>query len=330
MHKQSVIIPFLYLAITSIGCSPSSKKYDSSEENATGKTPLSQESDLSDEFAIAKLTIHGVWEKLDCTKAETGGTQELWYQETITIGEQTWDSVNRYYKDKDCSELDTYQPSETSEEHNLKYSLGKKLEGHSNRYELDILPLESLNLPGFYTIVEFDAQTLRLGGGNASTQGDSVENRVNDISDRQFTRKSCKLALSAQMSDSNVSCEATSSEHGIPNSVNQNQQETEAENPNAINSWDFENVSKVNIVYFSSMDGEPLGRYILENKPEKKWSENEKFSFQETSRDQWSIYLYDESRKVRLQLDLHTRTIYYTDESSERRAQYNITDASEG
>ena len=49
-----------------------------------------------------------------------------------------------------------------------------------------------------------------------------------------------------------------------------------------------------------------------------------RFRFDETGRDDWSVYLHDASRKVDLQIDLHTGTIYYTDPDTPREALYRI------
>lgn len=53
-----------------------------------------------------------------------------------------------------------------------------------------------------------------------------------------------------------------------------------------------------------------------------------RFSFQETGRDDWSVYLLDRSRNVTLQLDLHRRwVVYQYDKPGERRDLYEITAA---
>ena len=50
------------------------------------------------------------------------------------------------------------------------------------------------------------------------------------------------------------------------------------------------------------------------------------FHFVEGSRDDWSVYLLDSSRGVRLQLDLHRRQVFYADESAPAmRPLYAIT-----
>jgi hypothetical protein len=52
----------------------------------------------------------------------------------------------------------------------------------------------------------------------------------------------------------------------------------------------------------------------------------DRFSLTETGRDQWSIYLFDLSRKVSLQVDLFAKVIWYSD--PKRRQQYQITTSS--
>ncbi len=49
--------------------------------------------------------------------------------------------------------------------------------------------------------------------------------------------------------------------------------------------------------------------------------------FRERARDDWSVYLYDASRDVSIQLDLHRREIFYSQGGSQRQVLYRITDA---
>ena len=51
------------------------------------------------------------------------------------------------------------------------------------------------------------------------------------------------------------------------------------------------------------------------------------FVFQETGRDEWSVYLFDARRNVRLQLDLHRRVILLSDPSNgiHNRPQFSIS-----
>lgn len=51
------------------------------------------------------------------------------------------------------------------------------------------------------------------------------------------------------------------------------------------------------------------------------------FRFEERQRDDWSVYLYDRSRDVHLQLDLHRKQILYNAGSDPKRPLYAITDA---
>lgn len=49
------------------------------------------------------------------------------------------------------------------------------------------------------------------------------------------------------------------------------------------------------------------------------------FRFEETNRDDWSVYLADRSRNVNIQLDLHTRKVMYSDAGSPKpRPLYDI------
>jgi len=63
-----------------------------------------------------------------------------------------------------------------------------------------------------------------------------------------------------------------------------------------------------------------------------KWIENatngERFTFAETNRDDWSVYLYDKSRDISIQLDLYKKKIIIYWDRSERRDLYSITSAS--
>lgn len=94
----------------------------------------------------------------------------------------------------------------------------------------------------------------------------------------------------------------------------------------------MENTKIVNgqsVVYlaFGSFNGKLLGSY--EQRTSNKWvevnSQNEvSFHFDETHRDEWSVYLHDPSRKVSLQLDLHRKIIVYSDASSNTFDLYSI------
>ena len=51
------------------------------------------------------------------------------------------------------------------------------------------------------------------------------------------------------------------------------------------------------------------------------------FAFEERQRDDWSVYLFDASRGVAIQLDLYTRIVYYSDAQSPRRELYQVLSA---
>lgn len=72
----------------------------------------------------------------------------------------------------------------------------------------------------------------------------------------------------------------------------------------------------------------PSGRYRMTGAGA--WVEQGKdgatFNFVEENRDDWSVYLLDSSRGVRLQLDLHRRQVFYADQSApDMRPLYAIT-----
>lgn len=71
----------------------------------------------------------------------------------------------------------------------------------------------------------------------------------------------------------------------------------------------------------------------FEMKANRRWVERSKtgngtFNFIEQNRDDWSVYLMDQSRGVRLQLDLHRREIFYSDGNNpNRRLLYRISNS---
>jgi hypothetical protein len=81
------------------------------------------------------------------------------------------------------------------------------------------------------------------------------------------------------------------------------------------------------------LDGRELGSFVQIGP--KTWAERSpgqtlaNFSFNETGRDEWSVYLRDPSRNVSLQLDLWTNRVYYTDSNTPRREQYHVLGASD-
>ncbi len=87
------------------------------------------------------------------------------------------------------------------------------------------------------------------------------------------------------------------------------------------------NAYLVNEVSIQSFDGRPLG--IYRQTGEKFWieydkNENARFRFKETARDIWSVYLLDDSRNVKIQLDLHRKMIIYSDANTTRTDLYAL------
>lgn len=92
------------------------------------------------------------------------------------------------------------------------------------------------------------------------------------------------------------------------------------------------NGRNVNVVGFGNNQGRKLGTFRQTGR--KTWIEQnargqKTFSFTERGRDDWSVYLYDASRNVSLQLDLHRKKVGYSDSSSSRKRDiYNIISSS--
>jgi hypothetical protein len=93
------------------------------------------------------------------------------------------------------------------------------------------------------------------------------------------------------------------------------------------------NGRNVNMVIFGTAAAE-MGSFRL-SAPGGEWLETGvdhsqiRFRFRETRRDDWSVYLRDDSRRVEIQLDLHTKKVMYSDAANPTpRAQYPIRDAS--
>lgn len=72
-----------------------------------------------------------------------------------------------------------------------------------------------------------------------------------------------------------------------------------------------------------------LGSFVMENGAwaEKNTAGQTTFRFEERQRDEWSVYLYDRSRDVHMQLDLHRKQILYNAGNEAKRPLYAITDA---
>ncbi|MGB1242758.1 MAG: RICIN domain-containing protein, partial [Chitinophagales bacterium] len=87
----------------------------------------------------------------------------------------------------------------------------------------------------------------------------------------------------------------------------------------------------VNYINFGQ-NGNKLG--VFEQIGGKKWREvgskkgSSTFNFIERQRDEWSVYLFDQSRNVNIQLDLHTKKVMYSVGNGQRRPIYEVTNPS--
>lgn len=85
------------------------------------------------------------------------------------------------------------------------------------------------------------------------------------------------------------------------------------------------NAYSTRIVYFNG------GSYLFQGESNgNAWSENDqygnvKFVFNQLEIDEWSVYLYDEQRNVKIQLDLYRMKVIYSTENGPQSELYNIT-----
>lgn len=88
------------------------------------------------------------------------------------------------------------------------------------------------------------------------------------------------------------------------------------------------NGRNVVFVKFGNSSNQFMGSFAY--KGQKRWEEEgtklgvRNFVFEEVNRDDWSVYLQDNSRGVKIQLDLHTKKVMYSDANTPKREQYNI------
>ncbi|MFT5131607.1 MAG: hypothetical protein ACI9SC_000066, partial [Gammaproteobacteria bacterium] len=77
--------------------------------------------------------------------------------------------------------------------------------------------------------------------------------------------------------------------------------------------------------------GKKMGTYrqVAQGKWDEIGSGGQAFHFNEVNRDDWSVYLHDSSRNVRIQLDLHRKQVFYSDaKSANPRPLYDVLTAS--
>lgn len=96
------------------------------------------------------------------------------------------------------------------------------------------------------------------------------------------------------------------------------------------------NGKNVTFIKFGNSSSSFLGTYVMRG-PAGQWEEEgqqqgvAKFTFKEKGRDDWSVYLRDESRAVDIQIDLHTGKVMYRDRNNrEYRELFNITERYSG
>ncbi|MCY0147577.1 MliC family protein [Hoeflea sp. G2-23] len=85
----------------------------------------------------------------------------------------------------------------------------------------------------------------------------------------------------------------------------------------------FNGVNGRNVIEISY----PGGKISLNGK---RWTErnaNGSYKFEETHRDDWSVYLLDRSRNVRLQIDLHRKLVLYAAGNDQMQPLYQIVGA---
>jgi hypothetical protein len=76
----------------------------------------------------------------------------------------------------------------------------------------------------------------------------------------------------------------------------------------------------------------PAGARFVQTGP-RTWTEytrsgQAKFTFTETGRDAWSVYLNDNSRRVQLQIDIHRKMVRYGEDNGAKRDLYRISSSS--
>ncbi len=132
--------------------------------------------------------IVGTWQNDECTKVEFDsdyeGTQSLWYHETLTITENTFDSVNTYFIDAGCTRLDSYQPTSTKGGL-LSYRLGSSIAKNVRKIDLTARGQSET----LYTVVSVENNQLKFGEpNNISEDGKSDRARLTKIDSRAFLR----------------------------------------------------------------------------------------------------------------------------------------------
>jgi hypothetical protein len=86
----------------------------------------------------------------------------------------------------------------------------------------------------------------------------------------------------------------------------------------------------VKLVRYMDAKGNEIGGFTQQ--ANRRWAEfgpshSFKFNYTETARDDWSVYLQDNTRGVSIQIDLHTRQVIYSDRTVSRQPLYTVATA---
>lgn len=122
----------------------------------------------------------------------------------------------------------------------------------------------------------------------------------------------------------------TTAEMVLPTQVENTQQNISNENQTTTTPTNMVSAATLQLVEFGN-NSQILGVYRqidAQNWVEKSYSaENKSFNFNEVQRDDYSVYLHDPKRDIDIQLDLHTRTIKYSDKNKSHVEIYKIINA---
>lgn len=136
--------------------------------------------------STSQFSIAGTWKNSQCTAViwdkDYDGNQTLWYHETLTIDDRHLNSVNRYFMDANCTQLDSYQP-DSSGEPLLSYTVGESVA--PGIYKIDLVgrhdPIRT------YSVVSVRNNTLIFGAPkNDREDGKSDATRFSDLGSRIF------------------------------------------------------------------------------------------------------------------------------------------------
>jgi TIR domain len=130
-------------------------------------------------------------------------------------------------------------------------------------------------------------------------------------------------SLSKQSGVSGIS--GSNNSMGSGNDEGNNSEGEDTSNPDVVTGYN------VTLVKYTNGEVDPAGQFKLVDT--KVWEEesfinNSKFLFSEELRDDWSVYLYDASRELKIQLDLYTKKVNIDYDSPDWGTLYSITSSS--